>query len=373
MRWKYFLDTRVLSMFGILAAIPIAVGFFLIQSSARARLVDSIGYDFYRLASYAASSVDDAVLREVLHLSTLSRSPDLIRAAAGAPSSAGLDMEKIQKLERDWSEYPTDHARVKTLLSSEASRHLAAVVSDAPIYHELMLVGASGIVTAASQKPVRFFFGDRPWFQEAITGESGEGALAISDVRRFKEQDTDALTLAWPVKNQSSEVVGVLRAVVDARVLFQPINGLRFGQRGHAMLVQGEGEVLAGAVEDCIVNRRYHAQEDVRRAIREKRPFFIAGLTARGDTENAELVGYARPQVASSHKTLDWTIVVEQPLTEAYGAISPVLRDILLYFVLMGLLVIGLALYYSFTLERPVTDIEMDLHHDLPKTVESGS
>ena len=35
MRWKYYLDTRVLAMFGIVAALPIAVGFFLIQGAAR--------------------------------------------------------------------------------------------------------------------------------------------------------------------------------------------------------------------------------------------------------------------------------------------------------------------------------------------------
>ena len=99
----------------------------------------------------------------------------------------------------------------------------------------------------------------------------------------------------------------------------------------------------------------------------------LAGLTARGDTKDAELAGYARPQLASNFQNLDWTVVVEQPLDEAYAPLGALSRDILLHFVAMGLAALALALFVSFMLEKPVTDVEVDLHHDLGKAGASRS
>lgn len=368
---KYYLDLRLLAIFGVLAALPLLGGFFLIQGSARVRLIESIGQDFSKFADYAASSIDQAVSREVVLLSALGKSPDLIRAAAEASrkyAPATNPSERLLKREQEWEKYGPDHPQVKAVLETEPSRHLASVVSDSEVHEELTLLDAAGAVIAASRKPARFYFGDRPWFREALAGAEGEGSIAFSDVRRFRELDQDVIAIAWPVRDTASEIVGVLRAVVDTRTLFQAIDGFRFGKSGHALLIQGDGEVLAGTVTECVSQGRYQGIEEYRRAAQEKAAYFVSGVTPTRRTEKAELVGYARPQIASSQAHLDWTVFVEQPLGEAHAPLAALNRDLILYFLGMGVAVLLLAFYVSFKLEEPVTDIEMDLHHDLRKS-----
>ena len=359
----YFLDLRVLAIFGVIAVLPLAVGFFLISGSARVSLGESIGRDFANLAQHAASSVDEAVYREVLHLSVIATSPDLIdtaRASNRRYSEMANPSEALEARESGWSELTPEYPSVRALLDEPASRHLQTVVAASEIYHEMFLVDYKGAVVAASKKPLRSYYGNRPWFRKSIVGTTGKGEVTISDIRRFREIDTDVIAVSWPVRPEpAGEPLGVLLAVVDLESLFQSVAGLRFGDSGHALLVQENGEVLAGTASERVLTERYHAMEDYKRAVKERRPYFVSA-TGSG---SAELIGYGQSQLAFSYPELDWVVMVEQPLAEAHAPIAMVTRNIILYFLAMGLAVVALAVYVSFKLERPVTDIEVDLHH----------
>jgi hypothetical protein len=363
----YFLDLRVLAIFGVIAALPLVVGFFLILGSARVSLGESIGQDFANLAEHAASSVDEAVYREVLHISVISTSPDFIegaRASNRGYSQMANWRERLEAQEATWSELTPDHPRVKSLLDSKVSRHLSNIVAASELYHEMFLVDYMGAVVAASKKPLRYYYGNRPWFRKSIVGTTGKGELAISDIRRFREIDTNVIAMSWPVREETAgQPLGVLLAVVDTQSLFQSVTGLRFGENGHALLVQENGEVLAGMVSERSLADRYHAMDDYKRAVKESRAYFVTEVTTGSDSRGAELIGYGRSQLAFSYPELDWVVMVEQPLAEAHAPIAAVTRNIILYFLAMGLAVVALAVYVSFKLERPVTDIEVDLHH----------
>ena len=357
----YFLDLRVLAIFGVIAALPLAVGFFLISGSARVSLGESIGRDFANLAQHAASNVDDAVYREVLHLSVIGTSPDLIESVRASNRRYQEMIRPSEALEAGatgWSELTPEHPSVRALLDQPASRHLQNVVAASGLYHEMFLVDYNGAVVAASKKPLRSYYGNRPWFRKSIVGATGKGEVAISDVRRFREIDTDVIAMSWPVRAETpGEPFGVLMAVVDTQSLFQSVTGLRFGDSGHALLVQENGEVLAGNASERVFTERYHALEDYQRAVKERRSYFVSG------TGGSQLIGYGQSQLAFSYPELDWVVMVVQPLAEAHAPIAMVTRNIILYFFAMGLAVVVLAVYVSFKLERPVTDIEVDLRH----------
>jgi hypothetical protein len=359
----YFLDLRVLAIFGVIAALPLAVGFFLISGSARVSLGESIGRDFANLAQHAASSVDEAVYREVLHLSVIATSPDLIdtvRASNRRYTAMANPKKALEARDSGWSELTPEYPSVRALLDEPASGHLQNVVAASELYHEMFLVDYKGAVVAASKKPLRAYYGNRPWFRKSIVGTTGKGEVAISDLRRFREIDTDVIAMSCPVRAEpAGEPLGVLLAVVDAQSLFRSVTGLHFGDSGHALLVQENGEVLAGTASERALTEPYHAMEDYKRAVKERRRYFVSG------TGSAELIGYGQSQLAFSYPELDWVVMVEQPLVEAHEPIAMVTRNIILYFLAMGLAVVAMAIYVSFKLERPLTDIEVDLHHGL--------
>ena len=368
---RYYLDTRVLAIVAALAALPLSVGFFLIQGGARASLRNSIGQDFTRLARYAATMVDQAVFREVAHLSEVGGSAILVRAVIESNqryAPTGDPRDELAKLDRRWWERSPGHPAANTVLTKESSVYLATITSRSSQYHALTLIDAAGAVVAASEKPVHYDIRNNSSFEESIGRYWGDDEFAISDVYRSAEEDTELLNLTVPVLEPvSGKTVGLLHGVVDARMLFRPALDLRFGETGHAHLIHGEGGVVGGGTTECVVGGRYGAFGDFRRAVKEKRPYFVSSLTLSGATEHSDLVGYAWPTVSTSFPQLDWVVVVQQSLAEARAPLATLGRDILAYFLGMGGAVLALAFYMSFTLEKPVTDVKIELHHDLAK------
>ncbi len=55
-------------------------------------------------------------------------------------------------------------------------------------------------------------------------------------------------------------------------------------------------------------------------------------------------------------------VTVAQSLAEANGPLISLTPDLILQFFAMGALVVLLAFYLSYRLERPVTDVAVDLH-----------
>jgi hypothetical protein len=241
------------------------------------------------------------------------------------------------------------------------------VVSISPVYEAMILVDGAGAVVGASSKPLKYSYRHLPWFVDAISGAEGEGSVEFSEVRKFAAADKQLLTISLPIRDPATgDTIGVLRGFLCTDCLVQPITSLRFGETGHALLVQDDdGRVLAGTVAECIVKDNYHALEDYRAAVRQGQRYFIAGMSPQADSRQAELAGFAKTQLSSSYPTLNWVVLVEQSLTEAQAPIATQSRDIILFFLGIGLAVVVLALYLSFRLEKPVTDVEMDLHHDL--------
>ena len=78
---RYHLIYRVVVIIGVVAALPLSVGFLLIQHAAKTRLTDATGTNFVWFAEHAASALDLAFVRELEFLSSVSRSLDIARQA----------------------------------------------------------------------------------------------------------------------------------------------------------------------------------------------------------------------------------------------------------------------------------------------------
>jgi hypothetical protein len=361
---KYNIESKTLVLFGALAALPIIVGGYLIIGSARVQMSQSVGKSLSQLAEHAASSVDQTVSLKILHLVELSTSPDLVRAAeVAARTSEGDPQREPKALELDqvWGDVTETHPVLQGILNNEAALHLAQIVANSPLYHELDLIDRAGVVIAASRKPARYYFGKRPWFIKSMGG-SESGWLGLS-VQRDPASQEGVLTLSWPIR-RTDEPIGVVRAVLDARTLFAGITGLRFGDSGHAVLFDArDGHIVSGDVPEFLAGDAFYVPlPDYRRAVAEERAYFVTGA----HRPHAELVGYARAQVPAGSQGLDWVVAVEISLDEANAPLAALMRNLLIFFLIMGFAVVLLAFYLSFKLEKPVTDVGVDLHEGAP-------
>lgn len=327
---RYHMVTRVLVIAGIVAALPLAVGFLLIEHSAKTRLSDAAGQSFYWFAEGAASAFDTAVIRELELVGTLAQSDAITGALAGRGAP-------------------------------DLSRLLAATRA---LYRDVAVLDRNGELVASISESE----GEPAWLNRA--------RVAIDKLKRpravdaFAEvgDDAGALVLMRAVGDPGTrEVIGFVRAELDTEKLFASVSNFRIGETGHACLFDRDsGRLLSGRRADCTdgAETTYARLEELERAERDRLRYFMAGASgpASFDRGDGFIVGYTRPELSRTLPEVRWVVAVEQSLAEAHAPLAPLSRDLLTYFLGMGALVLVLAAFMSFKLERPLADTSVDLH-----------
>ena len=328
MRRYHFLN-RLLVITGVVAVLPLSVGFLLIQHSAKARLADAAGGNFVLFAEHAASAVDTIFIGELELLTTV---------AAMSPES-----------------------RTPELLTSleQSSRP----------YREIVVLSATGDIETATGDATR----DDEAFKKALEYASASDATRTAGKpwAAFDESQ-DLLTFYVPIQaSAGAEIEGFVRGSIDTERLFRGVSDVRFGETGHACLIEREsGKVLAGPSSQCAADGKFAWFRDYQRAREQNNPYFLGGVEgpASFDRADAELVAYARPELSSSFAALDWSVMVEQSLAETHAPLAPLSRDLILYFLGMGVLVVMLAGFLSYLLEKPLSHVAVDLHEEAAST-----
>ncbi|HSF15508.1 MAG TPA: cache domain-containing protein [Vicinamibacteria bacterium] len=327
---RHYVVTRVLVIAAVVAVLPMSVGFLLIQHSAKTRLTDAAGLNFVSFAEQAGSAVNAAFLRELEFLSSLGRSP-AVRTAL-----VSHDMD-------------------------EAKRFLAETEQASALHRRLAVVDRDLELVADSESSQSL---DLP---EGLTASKSWASVGA---------DPGTLILARPISDRDSGgSLGLVVAELDAERMFMSVTDFRSGESGRACLFdRRSGRLLAGRRAECGAGDLYARLEDVARARSQGIRYFLADVEGPGSFDRADalLVGYATPELVRSMPELDWVVAVEQPLEEAHAPLEPMFRDLVLYFLLMSGLVLALAAYMTFKLERPVTDVELDLHENLSGKPASG-
>lgn len=323
----YHLIQRVLIITALVAVFPLGMGFLLTQHSAKTRLSDAAGTNFVWFAEHATSALDVALLREVEFLSLIAR---------------------LSQLEA----------------TPDVSKLLEQFELASPAYRGIAVLDLEGLPVAATFETPSSGYGNEESFRKALS--RARATAEVSDSWAEADPDDGVLTLYRPVRDlESGGLVGLVRASLDAERLFAGVSGFRIGETGHACLFERtSGRVLAGSSERCSSQKAYSRFEDYQRAARQENSYFLAGVQGpwsfdRGD---ANLVGYARPELGRSLPEADWVVTVEQSLEEANAPLVSLTRDLIVQFLAMGVLVVVLAFYLSYRLERPVTDVAVDLH-----------
>lgn len=327
---RYHFINRLVIISGVVAALPLTVGFLLIQHSAKTRLSDAAGRSFVLFAENAASAVDMVFLSELELLSSV---------ATMKPEARSAD-------------------------------HLAALERSTRPYREILVLSPTGDVLTASEEHEPAGHAGDEGLKKALWNVTAK--KETSDTWAVLDAADDLLTLYVPIQDpESKEVHGFVRGSIDTERLFRGVSDVRFGETGHACLFERDsGRVLAGPSTHCAVDGIYVRFRDYQRAVEQRARYFLGGVRgpASFDRADAELVGYARPELSVSFFTLDWIVVVEQSLAETHAPLAPLSRDLILYFLGMGVLVVVLAGALSYVLEKPTTGVEIDLHEERART-----
>ncbi len=114
-------------------------------------------------------------------------------------------------------------------------------------------VNRDGWNVARSNGETPKYYGDRTWFLQAVAGKEVTYQALIS--RTIKQP---AICLASPIRQQTSEITGVVVICTELSTLAEQIGELKFGQTGYAILVDQTGKLLAHPNSALISGTQLH-------------------------------------------------------------------------------------------------------------------
>ena len=186
-------------------------------------------------------------------------------------------------------------------------------------------------------------------FQTAMQGKTYFGAVY------FVRGSEPYIGLAVSIEQLPRNVVGVLRAEVDLRYVGEVISAVKAGNSGYAYVVTRSGELIAHPDIGLVLQRTRLADLDqVKSAFESKQaartPKPLVALNLQGQkifSSSAVIPG------------LDWAVIVERPVSEAYESLyASLLRT-------SGLLLVGLgvallaSIYVARRVVRPLQTLRL--------------
>ena len=195
--------------------------------------------------------------------------------------------------------------------------------------HSLEVIGLDGVELASARldDAPRLRRGE-PAVDEGLAGRVYRGPVRLST------DFTPEMTLGVPLA-VAGEPVGAAVADIDLIGMWDAVAEVRVGTSGFARVLASDGTLIA------------HGDPEERRRVfsRERDPHFAAiqGAGAQGaryqDAQGREVVATAAPVPG-----LGWTVVVEQPVREAYAPARGMLVDVGIAVLLVALLSLGIGL-----------------------------
>jgi signal transduction histidine kinase len=160
---------------------------------------------------------------------------------------------------------------------------------------------------AVSSDAKRDFSGSAA-FQKALQGQSYFGPVY------FVRESEPYITVALPLERYAGRVMGVLQTEVNLKYVWELISAIKQGRAGYAYAVTRAGDLIAHPDMSVVLQHRNVAQLSQVKA---------AFQPALGVTQAKAVIAnnLSGDKVFSSHALipiLDWAVIVEQPVEEAY-------------------------------------------------------
>jgi len=139
------------------------------------------------------------------------------------------------------------------------------------------------------------------------------------------------MTIAIPIERFAGEIVGVLQVEANLKYIWDEVARVRLGKSGYAYAVTRSGDLIAHS-DISLVLQRHNLSN-----LKQVKAAFDAGSAHPLGTTGHDLRGNRVYSSSARIPGVDWAVISEQPIAEAYAAIyASILRT-------SALLLIGLA------------------------------
>ncbi len=216
----------------------------------RHTLRETIGTNFRELAKTTAQNLDTQIRHHVEEAQLLASAFSVLQSVEESNAFYGSEPPeeirgRIAEIEQRWQSAQGVDAYLLEILSNRATLHLKRFIrnreEDERVHRQILVTNKFGAVVASLTRPGHYFYGDREWWQKAMT--LGEGKVLVAGIDTDPDYPVPTIGIAAPIFSEGT-VIGVIQMVHDPEPFLRPAMSARVGKTDHTMLVSGTGKLL---------------------------------------------------------------------------------------------------------------------------------
>ncbi len=370
--WKTKTKISVAVLFAALLSIASLLVFILLISIKQA--YEDHGEEMLNYGQLALSQADARITGDIQALQALALSPSLVMAVEDANkayegrSQSELDNE-IAALDKAWKDGdPSIDNQVAAISSSTASGLLKQFAKTFPTEVEVFVTDIQGLNVGMTARTGDYLQADEGWWKSAYA--NGSGSTYISEVAFDDSTGIWAIDVGVPLRNQNSQVVGILRGTIDVSVVFQSFAAISFGQTGSAAILDQSGTVLFTKVADFKMKKAPENWVTLLAANNQGWQSNLSDLSGQ-----PAVISYMR-MTGGLGKSLGWTLVISQQTAELNRAIWSANMSVIWIALVLIPVMLALAFFISNYISHPISQAAIMIQRladgDMQHYVDSG-
>ena len=136
----------------------------------------------------------------------------IIVAAVKAENAKGKTLAQIKEMDAKWMATPGVDDFMKSLMESEAGKHLVAIRTAHPYIAEIFVMDDQGANVAMSDKTSDYWQGDEAKWQKSFN--NGQGAVFVDEVKFDASSQAYLVQVSVPVKD-GDKTIGAITFGTD--------------------------------------------------------------------------------------------------------------------------------------------------------------
>jgi signal transduction histidine kinase/HAMP domain-containing protein len=199
-------------------------------------------------------------------------------------------------------------------LSEEFQAELTRLLLVMPAIEEVVALDLAGDIRLQASRFRTILPEDKDEMPPQTAFETAKKGRSFLGPVYFARGSEPYNSIAVPVERFAGELIGILWAKVNLKYIWEIIQDIKVGEAGYAYIVTRSGDLVAHPDLSLVLRRQNLAH------LHQVRAAFQA-LSNTGRGESLVSQNFQGNKVFSSHvliRSLDWAVIIERPLDEAY-------------------------------------------------------
>ena len=343
----------VIIMVGVALFSITMVAFAMNQVISR-EIQQQAGASLSALAKGKALEIGAMLNRHKNTLESLVLNEDLQKELRARNASSTSDPAYLARLDEQWmAAIDETDPLIQNALNNQTAEELRQYQVRFPEYVEIFLTNKYGGNLAATNRTSDYYQADEDWWQAAWN--KGMGGLYIGEPQFDKSTGLYAIDMALPVYYENtSEIIGILRATVDVTSLQESLRAGTFGRTGSVDLVFPDKHFLHGDIDKQVLQLDSKSADQLASLQDSFGTFEYEGEPSLISKNLISASGRNDKDVIES---LGWYVVTHQDSEEALQPAAILVRTVLLTALAVLLLASALAFYLGRLLTTPISQL----------------